>query len=298
MAKFAKPANQAAKAVARGSAIGSPRHGNRQDGKHHSVRSANTCRAALTSVAQWLRDAGYDHGLPKLTKDEAMEYLVDRSVMVGQADLDVHRVCLQKYLGTTLERVESERPTVLATRSYTSAQAGLISSAQAARNALATEVARYSGNRAHELLTIRPLAEQPPSGHRKWLPDLFVGREGWVRYSVIGKGGLIREVRLPKELADLLEALRLAQPRVVMDRGVRYEQFYDLGGGNAWSSSFTRASQRALGWSNGAHGLRHSYAQERMEDYQSAGYSWWDAMARVAQELGHFAPSTTLAYLR
>jgi integrase len=227
-----------------------------------------------------------------------MEYLVDRSVLVGQADLDVHRTCLQKYLGVTLERIKSERPTVLTTRSYTAAQAAMVSSAQTSRNALATEVTRHTGNRAHELLTIRPIAEQPPSGHRKWLPDLFVGREKWVRYTVIGKGGLIREVRLPKELADRLEALRLAEPRTVMDRGVRYEQFYDLAGGNAWSSSFTRASQRSLGWSNGGHGLRHSYAQDRMNDYQAAGYGWWDALAHVAQELGHFAPSTTLAYLR
>ncbi|MCJ7603797.1 MAG: phage replisome organizer N-terminal domain-containing protein [Desulfobulbaceae bacterium] len=58
------------------------------------------------------------------------------------------------------------------------------------------------------------------------------------------------------------------------------------------------ASRRALGFSNGAHGLRHSYAQERMEELQCSGMNYEDAKGTVAQEVGHFAKDTTETYLR
>ncbi|WP_238525118.1 hypothetical protein [Geobacter sulfurreducens] len=113
-----------------------------------------------------------------------------------------------------------------------------------------------------------------------------------------GKGGLVREVLLSRELAAQLEATRLGEPRQVTDRGVNYTQHYNIGGGRAWSQSFSAASQRELGFSNGAHGLRHSYAQERMEEMQRGGMNYDDAKGTVAQEVGHFDKETTEAYLR
>ncbi|WP_310619439.1 hypothetical protein [Flexibacterium corallicola] len=96
-----------------------------------------------------------------------------------------------------------------------------------------------------------------------------------------------------------LEARRLAQPKRVCDRKIRYWQHYDIGGGNAWSSSFTEASKRALGWSKGGHGLRHSYAQERMIELQVELFLEWSlALETVSQEMGHFRPDITLTYLR
>jgi integrase len=79
---------------------------------------------------------------------------------------------------------------------------------------------------------------------------------------------------------------------------VNYTQNYNIGGGRAWSQSFSAASQRELGFSNGAHGLRHSYAQERMEELQRSGMNYEDAKGTVAQEVGHFDKETTEAYLR
>ena len=84
----------------------------------------------------------------------------------------------------------------------------------------------------------------------------FAGRNGVV-YTVVGKGGLVREVLLPHRLAERLEERRLDAPERIVDRGVRYLQRYDLGGGHAFSTSFSRASIEALGKSRGAHGLRH-----------------------------------------
>ena len=99
-------------------------------------------------------------------------------------------------------------------------------------------------------------------------------------------------------MAARLEATRLTETRQVSDRGVNYTQHYDLAGGRAWSQSFSAASQRELGFSNGAHGLRHSYAQERMDELQRGGMGYGAAKATVAQEVGHFDKETTEAYLR
>ena len=93
----------------------------------------------------------------------------------------------------------------------------------------------------------------------------FTGRDGAV-YTVVGKGGLVREVLLPHRLAERLEERRLDAPAPVVDRGVRYLQRYDVGGGQAFSASFSHASMAALGKSRGAHGLRHGYAQSRMRE--------------------------------
>ncbi|MDN4711067.1 site-specific integrase, partial [Vibrio parahaemolyticus] len=65
-----------------------------------------------------------------------------------------------------------------------------------------------------------------------------------------------------------------------------------------WSNSFSAASKRVLGWSEGAHGLRHSYAQERMHELQKAGFNRDLALETVSQEMGHFRPEITEVYLR
>jgi integrase len=53
-----------------------------------------------------------------------------------------------------------------------------------------------------------------------------------------------------------------------------------------------------LGFSNGGHGLRHSYAQERMAELQQQGMRYDQAQVTVAQEVGHFDKDTIEAYLR
>ncbi|MGH8490682.1 MAG: hypothetical protein ACREXS_17910 [Gammaproteobacteria bacterium] len=55
---------------------------------------------------------------------------------------------------------------------------------------------------------------------------------------------------------------------------------------------------RALGWSTGAHGLRHAYAQERMCELQAHGKSYNLARELVSQELGHFRGDIVEVYLR
>ncbi len=107
---------------------------------------------------------------------------------------------------------------------------------------------------------------------------------------MIGKGGLIREVLIPADLAQQLELKRLAHPILQSDREIHYHQHYDIGGGKAWSNSFSAASQRQLGWSHGAHGLRHSYAQERMAECQRLGLTYDTALGLCESDIRAFSP--------
>ena len=296
MPRFRAPQAQAEHAVARKLALGTGRHDHRNDGRIHSLGTARGYGQALKGFADYLREHRLGD-LPSATDQEARQYLAERSHQVGQKTLDLDRQAIQMHLGLRLEVVRSDRESALSTRSYTPAQVERIASAQSEANGLATRLAYHAGLRAHELLTLRPAGERSASGHRQWSADRFAGREG-VRYTVVGKGGLVREVLLTRELASAVEARRLEEPRLVVDRGVQYVQCYTIGGGRSWSQSFSSASRRELGFSNGGHGLRHSYVQERMDELQRRGLAYEQARATVAQEVGHFAGETTEAYLR
>lgn len=296
MPSFRSPKAQSVHAVSQKVALGKARHDHRDDGKIHSVGTARGYGNSLKGSARYMQDNRLGD-LRNMTREIAMQYLTYRAAIVSQKTLDLDRQALQMHLGIKLDVIKSEKETHLSTRSYTASQIERIASAQSERNALATQIAHCAGLRAHELLTIRPASEQKASTHREWTPERFTGRDG-ERYTVEGKGGLVREVLLSKELAARLEATRLVEPRPVVDREVNYTQYYDIGGGRAWSQSFSAASQRELGFSTGAHGLRHSYAQERMEELQRNGMNYDDAKGTVAQEVGHFASDTTEAYLR
>jgi integrase len=294
--RFRSTRAQAEYAISQKINLGSGRHDHQNDGYIHSVGTARGYEQALKGFAEYLQ-ANRQGDLQSATEKEAQEYLASRAEMIAQKTLDLDRQAIQLHLGIPLEVVKSEKETILSTRSYTPVQVNRIASAQTERNSLATEIASYAGLRAHELLTLRPAGERQASPHRLWSPDRFSGRTG-VLYTVEGKGGLIREIILTKQLASRLEEKRLVEPRQVTDRGVNYTQRYDVGGGQTWSQSFSAASKRELGFSNGAHGLRHSYAQNRMKELQRSGMQYDQARKTVAQEVGHFDKKTTEAYLR
>ena len=271
------------------------------------LRSVGTVRnyeESLRRVATGL--AHQQQNLKDLTPDSARAYLAQRAEQVGQKTLDMERQavqCMMQHVTgqladhATLPVVKSEHEQILAARAYTPEQVVAIAAQQAPQNALATEIAHAAGLRVHELHTLQRIDQQPPDG-RPALADKFAGRDG-ERYTVVGKGGLCREVRLPAALAVRLEARRLDVPERVTDRQVHYERHYAIGGGRNFSQSFGRASQSALGFSNGAHGLRHSYAQERMDELRDHGQRERPhALEVVSQEMGHFRPDITETYLR
>ena len=272
------------------------------------LRSAGTVRnyeQALTRVAEYAKAEKHAGGLRGLDRQQAIAYLEQRGHSVGQKTLDMERQAMQAMMwhvsGQLAPRerlpvIRAATAQVLKARAYTRDQAALVASAQTSKNALATRIAHAAGLRAHELYSLVPVAERA-ADERPALASKFQGRAGHT-YTVQGKGGLVREVVIPQDLATHLESLRLAQPVKFTDRGVHYLLHYDISGGKTWSSSFSAASSRVLGWSEGAHGLRHSYAQERMRELQQQNLTRAQALETVSQEMGHFRPDITETYLR
>lgn len=294
MGKFAKAETQAASVI----------NALQRSGAIQSLRTADNYRQALTQVCRFVKSERLG-SLRDLTPEQAISYLEMRGEEIGQKTLDQERHAIQammQHLTNKLDvkahlpSVKSDYQQILTSRSYTTQQVAMVAEAQRDMNSLSTQIAHAAGLRGHELLTLRRIEERDPSS-RPALAEKFQGREG-ERYTVKGKGGLVREVCIPKHLAQQLEARRLESPIKVTDRTVHYAQHYDINGGKKWSSSFTQASNRALGWSTGAHGLRHSYAQERMHELQSAGMNRNLALEVVSQEMGHFRPEITETYLR
>jgi hypothetical protein len=281
--------------------------GSRSTGRIHSLRTFEKYSACLRQAGDWAKERHGLRHLTSMTPTQAQEYLEQRAGhKIGQKQLDADRHALEFVTGKgTLQRVEALRQVKLTSRFYTAIQVEMVQRSQSEPNALATRIAYEAGLRAHELLTLRRADEDRAAVHRHWRPERFQGREG-VRYIVTGKGGLRREVLLSRETAERLEERRLDAPREVVDRGIRYQQIYDLSGGNRWTVSFSAASERALGWSRGAHGLRHSYAQERLRELQGlrdaagkpAGLLYQEAKEVVSQELGHFREDIVATYLR
>lgn len=292
------PQSQAKQAVVQKLALNTPRHGNNNDGKIHSLGTARAYTQALKGYAEFVRKTNGGSLFRAGTKPEmAINYLQDRAGEVSQKTLDLDRQAIQMHIGQQLPVIKSCKETHLSCRSYTPEQVRTVAAAQTERNGLATEIAYRAGLRAHELLTLQRVEERSASIHRQWSAERFTGRDG-ERYTVKGKGGLVREVMIPRDLADRLEARKLAEPRKVTDRGIHYQQRYDINGGNRWSKSFSTTSKRTLGWSRGGHGLRHGYAQERMAELQRNGILYDKAKGTVAQEVGHFDKETTEVYLR
>jgi integrase len=301
MAKFAKNVNPVAVAKTQAANIMKSLQGN-------TIQSVGTVRnyeQALSTAAQYANGT-LQCGLRDITRQQAEQYLTDRAVEVGQKTLDMDRQALQIMMQNVsgklannekLNVVKSEHSQVLNCRSYTHEQVAMIANSQNERNGLATEIAHAAGLRTHELLTLNRINERALSD-RPSRDEKFTGRNNEVSYSVTGKGGLTREVQLPRHLSDRLEERRLETPVTKTDRNVIYKDCrYDLAGGQLFSISFTRASNRTLGWSSGAHGLRHSYAQERMSELQ-CNMTRDLALEVVSQELGHFRPEITEVYLR
>lgn len=274
--------------------------------KNNLVKSLGTARnyeQSLKTVAAWAKDIGIN-GIQAMTIEEASHYLEYRSELVGQKALDMERQAIQAMMklngkldqGQMLTRTKSLKLVIQQSRAYTSAQVHAIAHKQTSTHQFATELAYVAGLRAHELLTLAKIDDRA-ADVRPRLQSKWNGREGEL-YTVKGKGGLVREVLIPSELALQLEQRRLVQPITIRDREINYLQRYEIGGGKKWSDSFSKASTRALYFSTGAHGLRHSYAQERMLELNKLGYNKETALATVSQEMGHFRPEITLVYLR
>lgn len=314
---FGKPSKVASKFVGARANHGESADKLKLAGVVNPVVSISTERAfteALTNVQTWIRDAHKTGGVPEgfpvslatLTRNAAEQFLEERKEQGwGQKTLDRDRHALEFAIQKKLDVVKSERgpkgELASLPRAYTFEQMKAVASMQTEKNALMTEIAFHAGLRAHEGFTIRPEFMVKKFNARNWSQHMFIGRERGVIYIVTGKGGLQRRVMLPKDLAVRLQDLAFDRPRNILDRerGIIYKDvLYDLGSGKNWSRSFTRAALKVLGWSRGAHGLRHSYVQNRMSELDAVRVSHRESLRAVANEVGHFSEKTTYTYLR
>jgi integrase len=319
MAKYVRksPERQADEVARAVSSYGTKRAD--EDVQGASVGSIETYTPTWRDAAAFIQEVhmsgnagkNFPAGLREMDAKTAGYYLNERAEHVGQATLNSDRLALEAMIKTygngdeKLEKVFSDLPSgKLATgsRYYTKDQISDVSKEQSDRNALATRVAAEAGLRAHELTNIRRYDEAEKAGDidiRKYSENRFAGADNRTeRYVVTGKGGLTREVRLAKETAQALEKTRREHPTQIVDRNINYWSRYDIGSGRAWSQSYTSASKKALNWTRGAHGTRHSYAQERMKELRALGLSFKEALHAVSNEMGHLSPNTTLYYLR
>jgi integrase len=296
MARFSSPEKQSSSVI--------------KELQTEAIKSLGTVRnyeQALKNVSSYLSENKLG-SLRDMTPESAISYLNKRASEVGQKALDMERQAIQSMLKNVtnkldqdkhLEVVKTLKDEKLTSRAYTNQQAKIIAASQTPKNSLSTKIAAACGLRAHELLTLKRESEKQ-ADDRPVHQNKFTGlQEKSIAYTVTGKGGLTREVMIPRDLAYKLENTRLDQPRIVKDRGVRYTQHYNINGGQRWSNSFSAASLRAFGWSRGAHGLRHSYAQNRMHVLQKEyGVSREDSLKAVSQEMGHQRISIVEVYLR
>jgi hypothetical protein len=230
--------------------LGMPREKAREEGYVCSLGSARIHTQCLEHFSGW-RQA---NGLPPGEQDNLRQinaYLEECAEIYSQSTLDQRRGALQLFFRHPLPRIKSQLETVLTTRSYSPASVARIVVRQTEKNALATLLSHKSGLRAHEHATIRRADEASASPSRSWDARRFVGMPTGEIYVVSGKGGLRREVWIPTPLANALEARRRPAPVRVVDRGIFYDSYYDLGYGHAFSQSFYAASMNALGYSTG-----------------------------------------------
>ena len=264
------------------------------------ITSLGTKRDLTNSLSIYIAWRACNGLLPE-QQDNAVQihaFLEERSEIVQQATLNQNRNALQLAFAIKLPMIRSQIKTCRTSRSYSSDEIARVIEHQSERNALSTVIAFFAGLRAHELATLRRLDESQPSARRQWDSRRFAGLNDVTIYIVTGKGGLRRQVALPETLAKALECRRLETPQRVVDREIFYDRYYDLGFGQAFSQSFTEASKAALGFSHGAHGLRHTYAKTRTKTLCDLGFPLEQAQLIVSQELGHFRPSITIAYYR
>lgn len=261
-----------------------------------SVGTERTYRGLVAQYLNWLVDWRIPVDGVVHTRELLVEFLEYFSETHDQKQVNTAQRALSIVFGAKLPHVESLVQVMARDRAYSFGEVAAIARRQSPRNGLATLLAYDSGLRAHECLTIAPLESGKASAHRTWREERFAGREDVRIYLVTGKGGLTREVAVSSELASALESRRHPDPVLVRDREVDYLQWYAIGGGQAASASFTRASQLALGFSSGLHGARHSFARRRIDEL-CARFTPSEALETLSNELGHFRIDVTLVYL-
>jgi integrase len=190
------------------------------------------------------------------------------------------------------------------TRAYTTEQINEIQKRiSSIAGQLAIKVIVESGCRAQDLASMRLESDRSLKNARlnQLHPDRFSGREDWIKVTFIGKGGHEYASTISPQTAIEIEKFHLLTPRDFRERGqenVVTQQCYDLPAGKRLSLLWTQASKQTFGFSRGIHGLRHTFAQERIKVMQELGMTWQKALECVSQQMGHYRADQVLTYCR
>ena len=273
-----------------------PRAERRDDRPIHSIGSQRIFVANLIAFARFL-EVNHAGNLRCFAPDAPEAYLYARSRRVGESQLRLDRWALQMLTGRRLPVFEPARPQKLKPRAYTAQQIAAVAAHQTPWYAFSTWLAAAIGLRSMELITIGPL-DQQPRDPRPIPRYLHAYRPPGTLYTVAGKGGLVRTVLLPWPFVARLEARLRPFPIIVRHRGKDLTSYYDIPGGRPWAASFTEACRRTFNTSAGAHGLRHTYTQSRIDVLLGHDIPERDAKKAVSVEIGHFRVDVVDLYLR
>ena len=262
----------------------------------HSIGSQRIFAINLVGFARFL-EVNHAGNLKCFPPDAPETYLYARSLRVGEGQLRSDRWALQILTGRRLRLFEPARPQNLKAKAYTAEQLAAVAAHQTPMYAFSTWLAAAIGLRGMELITIGPL-DQQPRDPRPVPRYLHAYMAPGVLYSVEGKGGLVRTVLVPWPFVAQLEAHRRPSPIIVRHEGKDLTSYYDIPGGRRWAASFTEACRRTFNKSAGAHGLRHTYTQSRIDVLLGHDVPERDAKKAVSVEIGHFRVDVVETYLR
>ena len=262
-----------------------------------SVGTERNHVSALTVFAKWLINDSNKH-LKNATSNDATRYLYERSIIVRQKTLDMDRQALNMNMNfqTDIKFILSEVETHVENRAYTQPQLDYLILKAPHDLKLSIELASNAGLRSMELITLSPPLTLCQSD-RNWHEHRFAGRSNDESFIVHGKGGLHREIRLSPELADRIKQLTRPAPVTVSNRETHLTSYFDLMGGHTFCLKFSLLSKKVLGFSYGAHGLRHTFAQKRLLELMCLGHDTEIALIILSQEMGHFSTTNTMTYL-
>jgi integrase len=303
----------ARRAVSPNVKLGVSRH-QMKDPKQKIISSIGTARNhedALTVFAKWLAQ-NKKKVLKNFDDNDVAEFMTERALICSQSACDLSRqaINLNLLFENPIPFVASTVETILTHRAYHPKQIEELIAKANKNLALSVNIANSAGLRCMELATISELLDicdisvmngtqlDTFEDPRNWSPKRFFGRESEESFLVHGKGGLRREVRLARQVAVLLRTRVRDEMKIVKDRRINHSSYFELLCGNNFSQQFSRHSYKVLGHSNGAHGLRHSFAKRRIQELMILGLSFEEAIIILSNELGHFASKNTFVYLR
>ena len=265
--------------------------------KISSVGTERNHVSALTVFAKWLIKDSNKH-LKNAKPTDAIRYLEERSRVVRQKTLDMDRQALNMNMNfpTDIKFILSEVETIVENRAYSQSELNYLISKAPDDLKLSIELAVNSGLRSMEIITLSPPLALCQSD-RNWHEHRFDGRNKDESFIVHGKGGLHREIRLSPELSNRIKQFARPAPVKVTHRETHLTSHFDLLGGHDFCNKFSILSKKELGFSHGAHGLRHTFAQKRLLELMCLGHDTNISVKILSQEMGHFAITNTLIYL-